>query len=1178
MRNLGLIITFCLASFALPTNSFALGLGEIEINSFLNQPLNAEIKVISARAGEIDDLLVTLASRDSFKRAGLSRPRHLSELRFAVKKNEEADSAVILVTTKTAVKEPFLNFLVEADWAKGRVLREFTVLLDPPFYADSPAPAEVVSQPTALESTTSSTAVPTPIVEESSTGEMVTPIPITPITELSEEQNIIEPIEFIADEPVEMVADEPVMLGADEPDKLSADEIIALSTEELVALYGNKPIALSEETQSSIDSEEDSSIQIVEEQTIFADESELVMVGDLRIEKGDTLWSLASQFMDSEHSIDQVMLAIQSMNPAAFNNNNINNLQIGAVLRAPDDEQLDRLNEREAHVDVLRQNGLWDDYVARVTGSAPVSMAGGGSESGAGGEGGKDLTDLSLLAPGDGDSDAAGLKGEGKDANELSRQLALAEEELEASQVENTDLESRIAELEATLSKVQELQKMVEIEDDSLAQLQADQATEAADRAAAEAVEAAEAAAAQQAAEEQAVIQQALEAAKQTEQDSKTANEEEALLDKLLAEDSTTEGQTGVTPPAPVIVTEPAPGLDSVLDSIVAMLDGIIPPDILDTLGGVLDVLPSIDSILADPVMLGALGGVVVLLLILVIYKRRKSSDSDDDSDDDGITLSVGDDDLFGSEDELTPIHLASQISVDETSINVPDAKDLKDEEPDLAPMAVVSQVEVVETEAQTPNAEEQDDTLNEVDVYLAYGLYDNAEDLLNQSLEANPDRADYRAKLLDTYFATKNAEKFSEQAGTLKSMGSAADSYWDRVQVMGYELAPDNALFSGGKDSDISVADFGLSKPEAADFDLGSEEDSTNFSTTDFNLGEESGDFSDNQNFVETVAREESAPEEIGNTQELPNFDELPELEESDSTNIGEAPAEDLEELEFAFDVEDESAKESDTDDAMDFDLPGDMDLGADEVAEELPRDNVEATALIDMVDDFDATAFDLDTGDDSDAADNIDLGADEVAEELPRDNEATALIDMVDDSDATAFDLDTGDDSDAADNIDLGMDDTSLDELELGDLETELGFPDDDDENYEPTAFTSAIDEEVTNIADDFSLDLGDDDAAMDVDLDSEPAKTDTFLPGDFDDPEELTASESDIEDVDIDDLDDFMLPDDVDEVGTKLDLARAFVDMGDTEGARSSLEEVMSEGDEKQKKEATIILEHL
>ena len=140
MRNLGLIAAFWLTAL-LPINSFALGLGEIEVNSFLNQPLNAEIQVLSARPGEIDDLMVSLASRDAFTRAGLERPRHLSDLRFTVKKNEEGDSAVILVTTRAAVQEPFLNFLVEADWSKGRLLREFTVLLDPPFYADQPAPA-----------------------------------------------------------------------------------------------------------------------------------------------------------------------------------------------------------------------------------------------------------------------------------------------------------------------------------------------------------------------------------------------------------------------------------------------------------------------------------------------------------------------------------------------------------------------------------------------------------------------------------------------------------------------------------------------------------------------------------------------------------------------------------------------------------------------------------------------------------------------------------------------------------------------------------------------------------------------------------------------------------------------------------------------------------------------------
>ena len=149
-----------------------------------------------------------------------------------------------------------------------------------------------------------------------------------------------------------------------------------------------------------------------------------------------------------------------------------------------------------------------------------------------------------------------------------------------------------------------------------------------------------------------------------------------------------------------------------------------------------------------------------------------------------------------------------------------------------------------------------------------------------------------------------------------------------------------------------------------------------------------------------------------------------------------------------------------------------------------------------------------------------------------------------------------------------------TSLDEQESD--ADDLGLMGDDDD-YESTAFTSAIDEDMVDSADDFSLDLGDD-AAMDVDLDVEPAKTDTFLPGDFDDPEELTASESDIEDVGFDDLDDLMLPDDVDEVGTKLDLARAFIDMGDTEGARSSLDEVMAEGNEEQKKEATLIIKHL
>jgi len=674
---------------------------------------------------------------------------------------------------------------------------------------------------------------------------------------------------------------------------------------------------------------------------------------------------------------------------------------------------------------------------------------------------------------------------------------------------------------------------MVEIEDDSLAQLQADQAAEALEQQTEEQA-AAEQAAAEQAAAEQAILDQAKEAEKLAEagQGDEALSEEEALLEKLLADESTTEAadeQASVTPPAPVIITEPMQESDS-------MLGGIIPPGILDTLSGVLDLLPSMDSILGDPIMLGGLGGIVVFLLILVLYKRRKGSDHDDDEITDGVPV----DDLFESEEDFTPIHLASESGEGETDINVPGADDLQDApkdvaaDADIAPTAIISPVEVTEVGVPQTAPADQDDTLNEVDVYLAYGLYDNAEDLLKQSLEASPERADYRSKLLETYFATKDAAKFSEQAETLKSMGAAADSYWSRVQAMGYELAPDNALFTGGKDSDISTVDIGQAKPEAADFDLGADEDNTNFSTTDFNLGEESEEFTETQNFVETVVREAPEPEEEENL-------ELPDLEEVSGADDLAAPEEDLGEIELAFDGEGEA--ETGDDAAMDFELPEDMDLGADETVVE--SDDVSM--------DFDmeeTLGFD---------EDNVVSQEDEAEENI----EATALIGMVDEfEDGTAFDFDTSDDSgQAPGDIDLSMDDTSL-----------------DDDNSDPTALTSAIDEDIVDAGDDFSLDLDDDAAAMDIDFDSKPPKTDTFAPGDFDDPEELTADETNIEGIDIDDIDGLMLPDDADEVGTKLDLARAFIDMGDTEGARSSLDEVLAEGNEDQVAEATDIIKHI
>ncbi len=1167
MRILGLIVALW-AAVLLPTNSFALGLGEIEVNSFLNQPLDAEIQVISARPGEIDDLLVSLASREAFTRAGLARTRNLSELRFAVKKNEEGDQAVILVTTKGSVKEPFLNFLIEADWSKGRVLREFTVLLDPPFYANQPAATDIASAP-----------VEEPVVEEVSVSEVVAQSGVTPIAESSEPAQMQETV--------------------------------------------TEPIAEVEETQPESAND-----------VYVASEAQNITFGDVLVVKDDTLWGIASAHKDQDHSMAQVMLAFQRANPDAFNDGNINNMKVGAVLRVPSADDLNAIGQQEAYAEVLVQNGLWDEYVTRVTGVSPaVASETGGADMAAQEDTNEAGGELSLLLPGEGESESSGI-GDTGDADALRTRLAIAEEDLDAARIENQELESRIAELQARLSKIEELQKMVEIEDDSLAQMQADQAeqTEAAEEQAAtesvtEAIEADEEALLEELLAEEAAAQAGEEAvidgaAADSVSEDMLADEtlvETAGTDEMMSDEAETEAT--VPPPAPVIVTQPtrAPSI----------FDGILPPDIIA-------MIPSMSGVLGDPIILGAVGGFIVLLLILVVLKRRKSS-----ADDDTEISAAGDEDLFAEDedDELTPIHLADGgvddgtdiVEPDETDIKIPGEDDIlpaeSDAKPqdDLAATAIISAVDMPEPEASAPAAAgDQDDVLNEVDVYLAYGLYDNAEDLLNSSLTENPDRADYRSKLLDTYFATKNVEAFGKEAEKLKSMGDAATSYWDRVQIMGYELAPENPLFSDAKDSALSAADLEITKPQEADFDLGaSDDDDTNFSTTDFNLGEDDtgGDFSDTSNMGEAG--------EIASTQQIPQLDELPELDDEDDTNVpAEAESETAlelpddigeelggdelggdelggDELEFSIDEEAASSDSAEVELADELDLgltedeaaaaTGDVDL--DEVSMELDSGEDEAAtdddkSEIDFGDEFDAVleeADSLDVDDSGDIPFEPDL-TDSAAESLETDDEAAKL--NPDSNDETGF-TDTAvvspgvdnDESPAAgdddDGINLGMEDTAM--INLDNEETSLAtselnletseFPiaADDDEDISIIDFGGEDFVEPTDIVE--SIDDAGDPTALDVNADDDAVRTGTFAPGDFEQPTAAVGSVSDI-----DDIGDLMLPDDVDEVSTKLDLARAFIDMGDTEGARGSLEEVLSEGNEEQKAEATALLEQI
>ena len=137
-----LVPVVVILGWLIPGVAMALGLGPITMRSALNQPLLAEIDIHSVQPGDLDSLAVRLASDEDFQRVNVERPSYLNQIDFKVVVRQDG-SAYVRLTTKQAVTEPYLDFLVEARWARGRALKEYTVLVDPPVLAaEAPAPVE----------------------------------------------------------------------------------------------------------------------------------------------------------------------------------------------------------------------------------------------------------------------------------------------------------------------------------------------------------------------------------------------------------------------------------------------------------------------------------------------------------------------------------------------------------------------------------------------------------------------------------------------------------------------------------------------------------------------------------------------------------------------------------------------------------------------------------------------------------------------------------------------------------------------------------------------------------------------------------------------------------------------------------------------------------------------------
>ncbi len=408
---------------------FALGLGGADVQSYLDRPLDVRIELISNSSEELQSVTAGLASAKDFELLGMSRNAITAPLEFELV--TDAAQPYIHITSQLNVSEPVVQILVEVIWASGRMLREYTLFLDPPTF-ESPAP------PVTVNTAPRAAAMP----PEQKTTAAVQRAPVTPEPETQPE-------------PEAQPEPEPSASSTEEaPEQAIADDDV------------EDTASAKENQQPSRESQESTA-----EQGVYGP-----------VASGETLWGIARDFSrGSGYSINQTMLALQRKNPDAFINNNINSLKRGAILRLPALSEVGELSSREAMLEVMRQaeekrTGI--SSVAQDFSAPTVADIGDYQETEAKEDEPviveQEAGHLELVPPAEEQAPDAVASDDsvtqGPDTEVIREELSRTEEELVNVKQENAYLEQRIQELEAQVAEQQS--QVMGVEDSGLAAME----------------------------------------------------------------------------------------------------------------------------------------------------------------------------------------------------------------------------------------------------------------------------------------------------------------------------------------------------------------------------------------------------------------------------------------------------------------------------------------------------------------------------------------------------------------------------------------------------------------------------------------------------------------------------------------------------------------------------------
>jgi pilus assembly protein FimV len=586
MRKIAVVILV-----AAPLTAQALGLGRFSLSSGLDEPLSGQIEILSPTAGEIRTLKASLAAREDFEIAGVERAAHLFDIKYLV--SQHANGQYFLkLTTDQPIREPFLHFLIQVEWSGGRLIREYSALLDPPQWAAG-KPAEIETPQMIVGEGPS--AAPT-------AAEAEAPAPVETLPPIGSEPQ--PPKTVVAETaPVESVP-----TPAAEPAPPTEPRTTAAAPTERPAEPAQMPVEY---------------MPVTEPAAVPTPEPAVTAAGGVSeygpVKSGETLSRIAERVnTDKTLTPQQVMVALLRANPAAFIDDNVNHLKAGKILSVPERETIVAIPRDQAAREFRAQYDAWQEYKLKLAGTSRAltvaeqepaapkkdeakaekpTKAEKVAQKPAGAK--AEPADLLKIVRANLEQEVAedtaktpGVetrKDAAKEQSKLTERVATLEEAIESKQMQNKEMRERVGKLQ---DQVKNTERLIELENKDLALAQKQAAEKQAAAAAAQA--AAEKAAADKAAQDKAAADKVAQDKAAAEAAAKTAA---AAKPAEAQKPAPTAAKRPVAPPPP-------PPEEGFLEGLLA-------------------------SVMDNPVTLALLGGVAVLLVGMggfYSYRRRRAA------------------------------------------------------------------------------------------------------------------------------------------------------------------------------------------------------------------------------------------------------------------------------------------------------------------------------------------------------------------------------------------------------------------------------------------------------------------------------------------------------------------------------------------------------------------------